>query len=703
MESNKSMTRTRLLRRIEQLIDRGGDASSTRPVRDELGTIVRTLLAESAADKNEASSEASESHADQADRQIPVPLHEVAAYVDGSLDDAARRESITRWALTDPGLMMELVAAVQSRGRRAAAPPLAVDLRSRLLSLHSDSFASGEHPAEDAPVSPVDVEHVAAADDSIASPPRIEIAPLNQASSGEKAGGRWGWFFAACAAASVLFAVIGMSLRSRPSPDAAPSIVDLEKPGNLSDSLVKRPTDTVSGERGDPVPPESSPATAAAESVAGSGPAKAGSEPSFGDESQRPEMRTPASEPTAPNAPMRTDPAAPLIAGPMDPKPGGDREPAAMEPPADTGGTSTSQPESTWALTWTTIDGVLLRSAADRSGRDSTSIDTVAGVAEGTTVRLESQRGSKPLRLQTLPLCRAVAEFEGGGRMVLAADTQIDLTDEGTLDLQFGSFAMLEIDPPRVVRIGSSRDRSVDVRWDRSGELVVQRTPEGLQIDVIGGPARVAGKPARETRLLVDQQTLQPEVVEAVPERLPRWTQQRVDRIELGRNVLASLAGSPNVRQTLLQTLAGGQVQGQGAAILRGWLVASANGDLLELLASPDALTREAALQHLAAINPRDPRHRLLWFHLQLSSGNSRVFTSIRSFFLDLWSGRRPGPARRDELLRLLQAPEPATRVTAHFLLRSFFGPGPRFDIAASPQQLARAANGWRAVMRRAN
>jgi hypothetical protein len=503
-----------------------------------------------------------------------------------------------------------------------------------------------------------------------------------------------------------LFAVIGVGLRGRSSQDAAPVIAESTTTGERSDPLAPQPIDALTGEGRDPVPPDVPGATSANESYAAEASAKDAKEvsgSSVADALRPPRTGTTSREPTVSSDAMQADPAAPLIAGPLNPESADDRGSPLTAPARDPGTASMSQAESSWALTWTTIDGVLLRSDADGSGQDSTSSHAAAGVAAGTTLRLDSPRASGPLRLQTLPLCRAVAEFEDGGRLVLAADTQIDLTAEGTLDLQFGSFALLDIDSERIVRIGSSRDRSVAVQWDQAGELVVQRTMEGLQIDLAGGSARVAGKPVQESRLLVDQQTLQPEVVEAVPERLPRWTQQRVDRIELGRNVLASLADSSNVRQTLLQTLAGGQVQGQGMAILRGWLVASANGDLLELLASPDPLTRETALQHLAAINPRNPRHRLLWFNLQRSSGNPRVFTSIRSFFLDLWSGRRPGLARRDELLRLLQAPEPATRATAHFLLRSFFGPGPPFDIAASPQQNSRAANGWRAVMRRAN
>lgn len=663
MKPNSPITRNELMRIIGQSLDdvaTGNDAT--------LGAVVRQIMATMPTDDH--------APRDPGMNSIPVPLYDVAAYVDGTLADPQKLNDITAAATTDPGLMMEIVSALQSR-REVRTEAISSDLRSRLLAMHPGPPQLSTPPIVQ-PASVTEIKpHVAA------PAPGTQNAELTQF--------RWGTIALLVTAAAVFF-VVGWWARSGMSPQDEPTPKD---PGGIHRPELANSNPTKDADPGSRRAAEDDsalvqvpePKTTPPQNVT---PDKAIDAAPDNDVAIPPSL---AVDPT-----MQVDDASMAATGSSADRP---TNPRPVQPDSPT---IAATPDSAAPLSaqWTQIDGLLLRSVSTiPSARSSSGEAIPRGVGEGTGFRLAADDAATKLKLQTLPLCRATAALNGGGELVLSAETQLELTDGGVIDLQYGSLALLELNPTANVRIGTDADHSVSLASPGGGAIVVRRTLTGLEVDVSGEPVNVGDQSFVDSRLQVDATTFSVQRIDDAPERLPRWTRERVDRIEVGRNVLAQLSESPDVRVTMMQSLASGAVRGDAATTLRAWLVAASGDDLIRLIGSQDALLREAALQYLLAVNPTDPRHRLLWRGMQARASNARNVANIRSYFVDLWSNRRPNPTRRDQLLRMLQASDAATRVTANYFLRAFYGPGPRFDLNASATARTRAANAWRVVISR--
>ncbi|QEF96224.1 hypothetical protein Mal15_02510 [Stieleria maiorica] len=681
MKPNKPLDRESLLQLVRQRLERVAE-NSPQQHQDITGRVVRQLMHDLSQPTPAANSDTVNA--------VPVPVNEVAAYVDGSLNDLQKQRAITEAATTDPGLMMEIVAALRSQRelrsrqelrREETSQPeeLSPDLRSRLIELQHAQGLPRQRPQPQ----------------PAATPPLVQTSPTRTPTTTPGKGIP----IALIATAAVALFAVGWWARSELVPDGDP--VTQERRGTV---IPDRDRPIESNDLATDQPNRQGPVLAEIPDV---------------DSAESPETPTspPSSAPLEIDAPpskvavvpREEDRDAPMVAieSPSDGTAGPSESPRDRSPQTDTRRTGKL------VARWSQIDGLLLRSDSAPPGeRASASQSGPASVAVGSEFELAGDGSGRAMTLQTLPLCRATAMLEGGGELVIAADTQLELTPAGTINLLHGSIALLGIDQNRIVRLGRSLANSVALegstqrdaspqQQSRGGEIVVQKTLNGMQVDVTGGPVNVNSQSFTDSRLNLQGPLLAVERIDDAPERLPRWTRERVDRIEVGRNVLAQLSESPNVPATLMQTLASGAVRGDAAATLRGWLVASSGDHLLRLIGSPDPLIREAALQHLRTVGPTDPRHRQIWRRLQVGGNNARTFATVRSLFVNLWSGRRPNATQREQLLRLLQAPEPAARATANYLLRSFYGPGPPFDLNASAAARTRTVNAWRVVISR--
>lgn len=691
MNPNKPLNRETLLRIVHQSLERqsaarsGGDGQTTNDGSDgndgTLGVVVRQILT--------AFSPESLTVENQNVNAIPVPLHEVAAYVDGTLADPTKQDEITEAAITDPGLMMEIVSAIRSRADAVPEQALSTDLRARLIALQSQPVSQSA-PEADSVASPPH-ETSRSAETAQTNQPRISVAKAAPALSGKT---NFNWLPAAAfVTAAALFFGIGWWVRSGMAPESSPIAED---PNAVQSTELAVP----SGE--DQSPDDSGDSGAVQPMLVEQPNLDVDSSPDPIDLPNAPidltpEMPSPGESPstklagdTVPNGGPSPDVNVRNVPDPLN----------RMTPPELPAQLRAQKKQL--VAEWTQIDGLLLRSVSSMTPQASRSGDLIpASVVTGNTFELASESIDERLRLQTLPLCRATAKLAGGGELVLAADTQVDVTLGGALDLRFGSFAIMGLNDQSVVHLGRNVANSVSLQSESGGSIVVRKTLLGMEVDVGGKPVEVDGKTFVDSRLKVEGRVLAATRIDDAPERLPRWTRQRVDRIEVGRNVLGQLSASTNVRATIIQSLRSGSVRGAEAATLRGWLVATSGDNLLRLISMPDAQIREAALQHLRAVNPTDPRHRALWQGLQSRGNNQRTFTSVRSYFIELWAGRRPNVTRRDHLLQMLQAPDGGARVTANYLLRSFYGPGPRFDLNASPTARTRTIAAWRAVINR--
>ncbi|MCA9135933.1 MAG: hypothetical protein KDB00_04220 [Planctomycetales bacterium] len=698
MKPNNPLNRETLLRLVNRSLDessRNGRGSIDNG--GTLGVAVRQIMAtlSSSVRPNETDDQS------ESVNLVPVPLYDVAAFVDGTLVDPSRQSEIAEAAATDPGLMMEIVAAIRSR-REQRGRSLPPELRSRLIAIQAGSGTAVSEVIDKSEEPGALLPSALAASQQLPDPTHVPtIRPVERQ---EKSGRQRpkvlnsGWnAFIAVVAAAVLFCVVGWWIRSQRVPEidhiAEDSVTDHSPQSDSPTESSRQPLDQPLPESHGPdvgpqlvenpetnaIPlPEVDLTTPGRVKPPGSdsGTTKMASDDRSMNDSSSMAVKTPQVDAMdqpkdATDAPVRS----PL-----------------PEPPTAT----------KLVAEWNQVDGLLLRSVLQSLPSTSASNESSPrSVVEGSTFDLASAEAGSRVRLQTLPWCRATAKLVGGGELVMAADTQIELTVGGAIDLQHGSIALLGLDSNLIVRIGKNIANSIALETSPAGEVVIQKTVDGMQVDVSGQGVRVDGRSVVDSRLRVDETSMQTTQADDPPERLPRWTRQRVDRIEVGRNVLAQLSESADVRTSMMQSLRSGAVRGDAAMTLRTWIVAASHDDLLRLIGSQDALLREAVMQHLRSIDPTDPRHRELWQNLQRQAGNQRTFLSIRSYYADLWAQRRPNQIRRDQLLRMLQANDAVSRVAANYLLQNFYGPGPAFDMNANPATRTRMVNAWRAVISR--
>ncbi|PAY20077.1 hypothetical protein CKO51_08260 [Rhodopirellula sp. SM50] len=683
MKPNNSFNRKTLLQLVQRRLDAVSAAGASSDVRaedhgDVLGRVVRQVMQQVFDGMTHSR--------DETNGAVPVPLHDVAAYVDGTMDDPEKLMAITEAATSDPGLMMEIVAAVRSRGE-AKTVGLAPDLRSRLLALQHAKTPSAETvtAATEPPQS-----------DRPSTPPLVRTTKPAAAQATRVNGAGIVWF----TTAAVVLLAIGWWVRSGMTPTNDPIAEDGQRIESPEPVVPDQNVDADPSNRQPDGQPDRQAPLLAEHPESNSSPQP--------DVAPKPAIEPPSDrDPAAPSdvavAPdVQAD--APMVA--VESTPDNTLTPTPETPNSESRPLVARTPQKLVAQ-WSQIDGLLLRSESSVGAAGSSSGEsTPASVAVGSAFDLAAEGPGQLMKLQTLPLCRATAALAGGGELVIAADTELELTPGGTIHLLHGSIALLGLHENMVVRLGRSIANSVSLEGvaldgQDGGDVVVRKTVTGMEVDVTGTPVKVNDQAVADSRLKLEGPLLAVEPSEEAPERLPRWTRERVDRIEVGRNVLAQLSESTDVRVTLMQALASGAVRGDAATTVRAWLVAASGDQLLRLIGSPDPLLREAALRHLRTVSPKDPRHQLVWRRLQANGNNARTFATVRSFFVDLWSGRRPNATKREQLLRMLQASDPAARATANYLLRSFYGPGPRFDLNASAAARARAANAWRAVINR--
>jgi len=695
MKPSKYNHRENLLKEVQDALERQRLARSshddTSTVNDPLGSLVSELMLYFA--NNHAQSHDAE--VSVRDVTTPIPLLEVAAYFDGTLDDEEKCKEVTAAAMSDPGVMMEIVAGVLNHQQQPTS--ISSNLRNRLLTIHSTAREEAT-PIDDAKAT---VDEVASQSEPSAETTNGSMAILGGESIGNHTSVRRSAtarsmvrFVAGLTCAAAVLVVVGLSIRTAlailgGSPDVAQErsidhgrdLVD-SNPSN-KDQMEYVPPQSRSGELlpGSTIVQGSSKLAFPAMAASDREMVKDVLQPATSDilSPERTRMgNTNDINPTNPMVPNRSSSVAStekIVGSETEPSP---------------------QP---LLANWSEIHGLLVvqEESMDQSNLSSGS-SRLRSIQETATTMLAPSTTDAIVRYRTLPLSRASAKLVGKAEFVMSADTAIEFRSDGSIRLNHGEFMLASREIPVDFRITLGR-RTLDCRAEQNASLVVRKTINGLEMDMVGAPVTVDGNAFDVARIAIDERELAVAKIADAPERLPKWTTTNVDRIEVGRNVLAQLATSDDLQQAMLQALASGVVRGNSAVLLRRWLVAMSSDDLMWLIRSDDPMLRDAVFQHLSVVGPKDSRHGWLWRNLQGRSTNPRFFQTIQSYFADVWSGQRPDQQRREALLAMFQSPDAADRATANYLLQTFYGPGPRFDLQLSPIAQARAVALWRTRM----
>ncbi|MEO1526899.1 MAG: hypothetical protein AAFX06_15790 [Planctomycetota bacterium] len=607
--------------------------------------------------------------------RAPVPLGDVAAFVDGTIADVQTERRITTEAIEDEGLLLEIVMAIKSKMERQteSEAPLPSGLRSRLLEMGGSLKGPATEPDPlDAVLPHTEAPPIDAVEPG-SSVERIEIRAVEAKSHRQRQKQharpsrlpRAPIVLVTLAVAAVLLLFVSWRSFS----------IDEESKTIAEDSDV---TPSVT-----PLPPDSDSTPGPSMVVEDSSPLDDNSAPA----------PTPEPESVREPDPMARPAPEPMI---VDATPEPTSDPPTPRP------INSGTPKPLFAK-WNQIDGLLLQSDSPRvvNAMSLASPSKPKSVPTGTELTFVSTSAESRLRLETLPLCRAEAELDGGGTLVVADDTRIEMTRGGAIDLRYGAIALMDVGRKTMIRIGSSLRTGIPVFSPEGASVVVRRTTSGMEFDVKDQPVRIGEETFINKTVRVDSETQQATALDDAPARLPRWTRERTQRIELGRTILAQLSTSEDVGGSIQQLIQSGSVRGESSMLLRNWFVASRRDYLMRLIASDDGLIRESALTYLRETRPNDPRHGELWRMLRAKSQNARQFALVRSLFADYWAGQRPASNRRDGLVMMLAANDPSVRATGDFLLRTFYGKGPPFIMNANTRTQQRVIGNWRVIINR--
>ncbi|MEM9366532.1 MAG: hypothetical protein AAGD07_11095 [Planctomycetota bacterium] len=691
-----------------------GENAAPRPFHDRLGFARAALQQQGVAAEGWTKEELTQ----------PVPMEAIASFADGTLPQD-QSDRLAERAAVDGGLLAELIAAV----------------RSSLEVEREDARDSGDASEWSGELNERVLAMVPGAEVAITNDREklVDVALTSSPASTESRGrppspaqavhsSRAGWWVAAALAASVLFATgwwmasspgkpdrSGVDTRSqlaeettqeRPESATVPEVIPGDGPTEVQQRGVA-PSIIVSNPKEDARPPDGSegrPPTAR-DLAEDNTDAPPGSSRGIAETPERAMVQGLALENRSPPNSLVDDPVV--------------SDEAEVQP---------------LRVRWSKLAGVLLRRplASVATGPASASIGSQgsSSISSGDPEMASVERGKETTlvgswRWQTPPLCRAEGEIEGGGRIILSGDSVLRTDDDGALSIVQGSVAFADLPVDSRLRLALPPKNFAAANADfsqRVGEKllvseleVTERTTMTVGRDWVGatlslhrGQIRALASVAPTTFAAGDMQFTEAGIqpLGTVTRRQPAWVDRPIDKIVMARSVLGQMQRSDDVGAELRRQLtamqrrvdAGGATKEQIStlATLATWRVATSEQSLFRIVGSDSAALRLAALNRIAMIPPRDPRHALMWRGLQQITQNAATTRSIHTGFQSIWNNEAPTATSQTGLVGLLTAPTLATRAAADYLLRRFHGGGPIFDPTWTGRNQTRGAALWR-------
>lgn len=655
------MNRDDILTTIDRhLQDRHRESMNVRP----LGEVVAEVAAEIRAGSNgQASPAAAE----------VIPIEQVAAFVEGNVEPS-EADTVCQAMMVDNSVLAEVVAAMEARRVPVEQlPALPAGLSQRLLAMNSDAASDRvpESPAESPSLSPViELRTEAAAtspDDTAARRQRRRILM---------------GLLALAAMIAVAVFVLGRgadqapdrstvvrNVEVAPQPDP-PEAIDIEEG---LDSLPERIDDTNIAEN---PPPASMPI--------------------------RPDLiEVPESDPFDLSVPDR--PRENVVDSTPEemPRPPQQLNPIFDSPPVE----KIAAANRLTNLRWTEISGLLAQRNELPETSGSGRVPTWSRIAEAPR-RGNDNIPVDQLALRTLPFSRAEGAFDQGGRIVLAGDTNLQISrgdseSSAQFDLTYGSFAMLNLPQGTEVRLQHGDRRLATLRWRRNSSVVVHRQAAGLQLQIAGGPIEIDDQPVDESALrIADDRSIEPV---ASIKRLPRWVSRPDESTAADRMILAQMATTNDVRAAIenqLLTMARNPQLSADEQLamqrLAHWQVAMSGANLYRWVGSRIPAVRLAALQRMRAMSESDPRYARVWALMERSLNNPQRLAQIRIWFQLIRTGARPNAVQLEQMLNGLSSPNIAGRAMSDYMLRQYIRNPPPFDPTWTGQTLQRGINLYR-------
>ncbi len=597
-----------------------------------------------------------------------IPIESVAAFVDGNLSNE-ESEAICQAVMVDNSVLAELVAAVRAMGQPAAElEPLPEVLRNQLIAMQASL------PVETATAEVLEELPIA----QEAPPPTIRTEPVVRRSSARKPGRFYKSALAILSLAAALAAIIFVATRNDKQAAEQAEIVQNEP--RRPEPVAPLVPDAVN-DSGDRLVDSADPPGTSPEPVMPSIQPVPGPDPSPAVVQQVP--------------PVKNDP--PSI------------RPQIPEPRQIADSTSNATPLS--GLRWTKVTGILTQ-RNDVATSSDTRVAMWQSVGSGASPPTASI--GQPVVLRTLPLSRAEATLQSGGRIVLAADSGIevskgDTTASADVGLQYGDAALIDLPKGTVIRLIKAGHALATLRWQSKASAVLQHSAGGLDVHVNKGTIDINDQPQQDSSVTIARD-LSIQSIPA-PKRLPVWVDRPVETINVKQTFLAQIGESRNVMGTLnqqIRTLAQNPRASDGdlhtLATLATWQAALAGDHVFRMVGSPLPVVRMAAMNRVVMIPRWDPRHRRLWTAIENAVRNKQRATRFRRLIFLAQQNGTPSQAQINTMLEDLTAPDVASRAMSDYLLRRFHAKAkqlPNYDPTATGQAQLQAANLWRRYLGR--
>ncbi len=611
-----------------------------------------------------------------------IPIEQVAAFVDGRLnsDDAG---NVCQAAMVDNSVLAELIAAVRATHCvPAQLPPLSEALSAQLMAMRSNL-----PPAVGNELGVMVPSHKAvplAANDVVVPPPPVEVfaATTSNGRVHSRAGRKRHPIPVVLAIAALAAGVAAVVFLANRDPQRTPQDHQLVNQGR---STLDEPNHAVS------------PDTDSEPTGDGNEVMVVGVEP---DTSAEPRAVAPAipksQKPPQPDTVAKDHVGADAMRPEFTELPQLDHR-APVTP-------STPPPPRLAALRWTDVTGLLARRDLSTTGATAPRVGGWKSV-DTSSSELDPASG-EPVSLRTMPLSRAQADLVGGGRIVLAADSGLQVSGGGRnssaiVDLLHGEVAIIDLPNGTVIdlRIGDAIIASL--RWSDHASAIVQRVAMGLQVHVNNGTIAINDQPHNDESVAVGHDRS----VQTIdrPKRLPAWVDRPVDSIGIPRTILAQIAATDNVTRTLNQQIndiASSPRQSASdqrtLATLANWEAAMADTNLYRLFGSRVSALRFAAMQRLVYLPPTDARYLRTWNAIERMTGNQQRVAQFRRWSEMVRSGLKPNASQVEQMILGLSSQDVGSRTMSDFMLRQFYGNAVPFDPTWTGQQQQRAINVWR-------
>ncbi|MEM7557586.1 MAG: hypothetical protein AAF394_00555 [Planctomycetota bacterium] len=611
-----------------------------------------------------------------------LPVWQVAAFVDGGLDDE-QAEKVCKAIQGDNSLLAEIIASVrasQMQPSEPLSPALTASLTAMFAGKDSEARATPAGGAISTLADPALEQQPGS--DQLVNEEQTRLAPKPEETAARESRV---WIpFMVAAVVILAVGIIGFQVWQGQNQTVVENAPDGEKNRIETPELARDDPDSTE----DSLSPNSPSALVE-------------------EENSQPESSVPQTAPPPETAIVENNPDSAPDTAPDRPQPETVRVPSG----------SAVKPSTLIAgLNWSQIDGFLTR----RANTETNSIPDSASTRSANWQRIKvdspvwTDDDFGAITVRTLPQSRAQAIFSPANaepteapanpaRLVLGPDSGVKLSSSllapevSQLELEYGSVALMDLNKTSRIELRALGRTVSMLRVDAGSSLVVDYTKEGMRVQVSQGSLAIRGQTFSAESFAIARNG------QLVPldhsRTLPRWINSSQGM--LPARVKDMIGDEQDIMQAIARKFASLDApvskrdQPVYAALAR-LQVSLAGSQFLRLASSKRPFLRIAAWNRLVSLQEWDPRYRATWQTLEQMAPNKRIAINFRDLARRVRSKEQYQRTQVEMLLNALESNNSSMRSVAHLFLWQAYPKGPAFDPNWPTVSRNRSVSAWR-------